>query len=296
MERAICQPSKRSTDQGRAFDSLSLHPDSSYFTYTGAFLSFYQYRFVHKARLYLLPVRTVQARCRKLVPQHTVPPLWEGRGDPLHTSSITATNIWGWCENGTTLFWIGLSEQSPAHLGTKMKEQAIPGTSGASRPDLTIISPGNSSIILVEVCCPFEGSPNALEDAARSKMDIYEPLRQVLLERYTSVEILPFIVGSLGSWYPPNDRVLSRLHIGWRYASLMRRLCVMSAIAGSQLIWCRTMCTQRHMPLRDGEPRDDDAQIDSATVRDGTAVVQGGPATIGEGPATAHDGGPAISQ
>ena len=59
---------KRSSDQGRAFDSISLHRDSNYFTYTGAFLSFYQYRFIHRARLNLLPVRTVQARCHKQVP------------------------------------------------------------------------------------------------------------------------------------------------------------------------------------------------------------------------------------
>ena len=58
---------KRTTDQGRAFDSLSLHPDSSFFTYTGAFLSFPQYRFIHRARLNLLPVRMVQARCHRPV-------------------------------------------------------------------------------------------------------------------------------------------------------------------------------------------------------------------------------------
>eukprot|EP00731_Ephydatia_muelleri_P034311 Em0054g34a len=38
-------------------------------------------------------------------------------------------------------------------------------------PDLTIISPDESSILLVEVSCPFEGSPTALEDAARSKTE-----------------------------------------------------------------------------------------------------------------------------
>ena len=155
----------------------------------------------------------------------------------------------------------------PEHMGTKMKEQPLPGTSGANRPDLTIISPDESSAFIVEVCCPFEGSPTALEDAARSKVEKYQPLRQTLLQRYTSVEVLPFIVGSLGSWYPPNDRVLSRLHIGWRYASLMRRLCVVSAIAGSQTIWYQSMCTQRRMPLPGG-----------------------GPAAAGDGPATAEDG------
>lgn len=49
------------TDQDWAFPSLSLHPVSSYFMYSGAFMSLYQYRFLHKARLDLLPVRTVQA-------------------------------------------------------------------------------------------------------------------------------------------------------------------------------------------------------------------------------------------
>ena len=59
---------KWSRDQGRLFDSLSLHPDSSFFTYTEAFLSFPQYRFIHRARLNLLPVCTVQARCHRQVP------------------------------------------------------------------------------------------------------------------------------------------------------------------------------------------------------------------------------------
>ena len=136
----------------------------------------------------------------------------------------------------------------PDHLGTKMKEQPIPGTTGANRPDLTIVSPDERTILLVEVSCPFEGAPKALEEAATTKLLKYEPLRQELLQRYSVVEVLPFIVGALGSWYPPNDRVLSRLRIGWRYAALMRRLCVVSAISGSQGIWYKSMCTQRRAP------------------------------------------------
>ena len=58
----------KSKDQGRAFFSLSQHPDSTFFTYTGVFLSFPQYRFIHRARLNLLPVRTVQARCHRPIP------------------------------------------------------------------------------------------------------------------------------------------------------------------------------------------------------------------------------------
>ena len=135
----------------------------------------------------------------------------------------------------------------PESLGIKMKEQPIPGTTGNNRPDITIISPDQTSVTIVEVCCPFEGSPSALQDAADAKLAKYEPLKATLLQRYAQVSILPFIVGSLGSWFPNNDRVLSQLHIGHRYASLMHRLCVVSAIAGSQSIWYQSMCSRRQV-------------------------------------------------
>ena len=178
-------------------------------------------------------------------PQYHVSALWKGAGDPSgHVINHCNHNL-GMVRERHNAVLERVIRAIPAHLGTKQKEQAIPGTTGANRPDLTITSPDGSSLIIVEVTCPFEGSPTVLEDAARAKVEKYEPLRQILAQRYSSVEVLPFIVGSLGSWYPPNDAALSRLHIGWKYARLMRRLCVMSAIAGSQYIWYKTMCTQR---------------------------------------------------
>ncbi|KAL5510054.1 hypothetical protein EMCRGX_G005524 [Ephydatia muelleri] len=190
-------------DQGRASFSTCLADSSNYFTYSGAYLTFPQYRFALRARLNLLPTRTVQARC-------------------VLERLIRAT---------------------PPSLGDKFKEQPLPNTTGANRADLTIIAPDGRSVILVDVCIPFEGVPEALQDAAQEKVRKYEPLRQTLLSRFERVEVLPFVVGSLGSWFPPNEEVLRKLHIGWRYAALMRRLCVASAIAGSQDIWFRSTCS-----------------------------------------------------
>ena len=137
---------KRSSDQGRAFDSLSLHPDSTFFTYTGAFLSFYQYRFIHKARLNLLPVRTVQARCHRPVPST----LCRHCGRDQETLAQFLNH----CHQNLGMVWDRhnsvlerIVRAVPEHLGTKQKEQPIPGTSGANRPDLTIISPDKSTII-----------------------------------------------------------------------------------------------------------------------------------------------------
>eukprot|EP00731_Ephydatia_muelleri_P013843 Em0007g1153a len=147
------------------------------------------------------------------------------------------------------------SELSLTPWVQKYKEQPLPGTSGNNRPDLTVIAPDDSYAIIVDVSCPFEGSPTALEEAAQAKLLKYEPLRQSLLQRFPQVTILPFIVGSLGSWYPRNDKVLSTLHIGSRYASLMRKLCVVSAIAGSQTVWYQTMCSP-HRGARVSQPPD----------------------------------------
>ena len=136
----------------------------------------------------------------------------------------------------------------PDFLGTKTKEQPLPRTTGDNRPDLTIISPCGTKVTLVEVSCPFEGSPTALEDAAAHKVQKYEPLQQQLLQQYREVTVHPFIVGSLGSWFPGNDRVLSALRIGHKYAALMRCLCVVSAIAGSQNLWYQAMCQSHRRP------------------------------------------------
>ena len=193
---------KRTADQGRAFDSVSLHPDSTFFTYTGKFLSFYQYRFIHKARLNLLPVRSVQARCRKAVPSTQCRLCGRGEETLAHIINHCHHNL-GMVRERHNAILERIVRAIPDHLGTKMKEQPIPGTTGANRPDLTIISPDERTILLVEVSCPFEGAPKALEEAATAKLLKYEPLRQELLQRYSVVEVLPFIVGALGKLVPP---------------------------------------------------------------------------------------------
>ncbi|KAL5509813.1 hypothetical protein EMCRGX_G005243 [Ephydatia muelleri] len=235
---------RRSMDQGRAFDSVAQHPDSTFFTYTGAFLTFPQYRFIHKARLNLLPVRTVQARCRQAVPSTQCRLCGRMPETLAHVLNHCHANL-GLVRERHNAILDRIVRAVPPSLGTKYKEQAIPGTTGNNRPDLTIISPDESTVTIVDVSCPFEGSPLALEEAAKTKLMKYEPLKQHLLQTYNSVTILPFIVGSLGSWYPANDRVLSSLRIGRKYASLMRKLCVVSAVAGSQNIWYASMCTHR---------------------------------------------------
>ena len=70
--------SLQATDQGQVSYSTCLSEASNHFIYSGAFLTFPQYRFALRARLNLLPTRTVQARrgtiisntCCRLCHQH----------------------------------------------------------------------------------------------------------------------------------------------------------------------------------------------------------------------------------
>ncbi|KAL5509834.1 hypothetical protein EMCRGX_G005270 [Ephydatia muelleri] len=246
-------------DQGRASFSTCLAAASNYFTYSGAYLTFAQYRFALRAHLSLLPTRTVQARSGKVLP--------DTRCRHCHQVPETLSHITNHCLHNMGLIrerhnavLERLIRAIPSSMGDKFKEQPLPNTTGANHPDLTVVAPDGRSALLVDECIPFEGSPEALQEAAQEKLRKYEPLRQSLLGRFERVEVLPFIVGSLGSWFPPNDEVLHSLHIGRKYAVLMRRLCVASAISGSQTIWYRSTCSHpgtnipSHLPLPDVPP------------------------------------------
>ena len=192
--------------------------------------------------LYISPPslsRTVQARCGKVLPDTRCRRCQLVPETLSHITNHCLHNMRLICQRHNAVLE-RLIRAIPQSLGDKFKEQPLPNTTGANRPDLTIIAPDGRSAILVDVCIPFEGSPEALQDAAQEKMRKYEPLRQTLLTRFECVEVFPFVIGSLGSWFPPNEEVLRKLRIGWKYAILMRRLCVASAIAGSQDIWYRS--------------------------------------------------------
>ena len=151
---------------------------------TGAFLSFPQYRFVHRARLNLLPVCTVQACCHRPVPTTQCRTCGRVPETLAHVLNHCHFNL-GMARERHNAILERIVRAVPEFLGTKMKEQVISGTTGDNRPDLTIISPCGTRVTLVEVSCPFEGTPTALEDAANLKVTKYEPLRQQLLQTYT---------------------------------------------------------------------------------------------------------------
>ena len=118
-------------------------------------------------------------------------------------------------------------------------EQKVPGSPGDLRPDLTIINSTSGEAIIVDVTIPFEAGPEAFDKARAEKIQKYTPLTEWMQSQsnINSVSLYAFVIGSLGSWDPQNEELLTKLQIGPKYARLFRKLCVTDAIKGSLAIW-----------------------------------------------------------
>eukprot|EP00731_Ephydatia_muelleri_P036491 Em0264g4a len=203
---------KQASDQGRAMECVSSHASSNHWITTGDYTSFGEYRFALKARF--------------------EPPTYEN----------SATSGWG--KDCRRLFRhrhnniLGrLFRAIPESMGQKYKEQTFPGDTSRLKPDLFVLNELSKEAFVVDVTIPFEGS-GAFQEAREGKEKKYEYLKALLHNRgYGKVEVDALVVGSLGSWDPANDRVLTKLGIGRRYSILFRKLCCTEAIKGSFGIW-----------------------------------------------------------
>ena len=71
--KAYINQLKSSPDQGRTFSCVSAHTASNSFIRSGRYISFSEYRFAIKARLNLLPTKTVLRRCGKRMEKVSCP-------------------------------------------------------------------------------------------------------------------------------------------------------------------------------------------------------------------------------
>ena len=159
------------------FSSVTSHPANNYWIKSDHYASFSDYRFVHKARLNFLPVRTVQKRINAASCTTTT-------CRTCHSMPETLGHVLNHC-----LPSMGLNRQRhneilqrlikaiPDSLGNKFVEQEVPGDPEKNKPDLEIISPDNQKATIVDVTVPFEGEEESLSKARVAKEDKYSSLK-----------------------------------------------------------------------------------------------------------------------
>lgn len=225
--------------QGRVSRCLSTdrHATHSHYQTTGLGLSFAAWRFVHQARLDVLPVNVAASRsfpgrrvtaCRVCrVEAETV----------CHVMAHCRPMLSAIAMRHHTVLGRLVAALSPAASASLSLGCVVPALSGQTlKPDLVLDD--GSEAVLVDVTCPFEGSADALDVAASLKKQKYATCISALLAAgRRSAVVRPFVVGSLGGWWPGNEACLADLGIPRSSRTLLRRLCVSDAIMGSAAVW-----------------------------------------------------------
>ena len=223
-------------DQGRTFTSLHTHSASNHWIATGDYMTFQDYRFAMRARLNLLPTKSVCKRIGKI--QTDLCPKCRSAPETLaHVLNACTPNA-GLMRDRHNKILQRLVKAIPRDLGECYVEQKVPESPGDLRPDIVIINRESKEAIIIDVTVPFESSPEALEIARNQKLNKYSPLANWLSkERDLQSTVEALVVGSLGSWDVNNITVLRRLRISRKYSILFRKLCTNDAISGSRAIW-----------------------------------------------------------
>ena len=136
----------------------------------------------------------------------------------------------------------------PPALGTMFVDQAVPGCPG-QRPDVVVLNEAGRKAYLIDVTCPHERSDN-LVAARQRKIEKYQNVKDRLTEQGFDTTLDAFVVGTLGTWDPENDHLLSLIGIRRKYGILFKKLCCRDAISGSYEVWacrCRRHF-QQHFP------------------------------------------------
>ena len=219
----------RKPDQGKTFHMIQADKASSHFMKEGKYTAFADWRFIHRARLNLLPLnackrgQNVNKRCRRC-----------GRYDETlpHVINHCARHYVTMTKRHDDI--VKRLKDTAQFLNWRVvsENQQVPESGITSRPDL-VISKGDEAII-VDVACPFENGENAFETARDEKKTKYEDVARFLRGQYRKVTIEPFIVGSTGAYDPRNSTLTKRIATR-AYTKVLKLLCVSSTIRWSRM-------------------------------------------------------------
>nr|XP_034184632.1 uncharacterized protein T26G10.4-like [Osmia lignaria] len=245
----------RKPDQGKVFQATTQHAASNRFMRGGAFIRFADWRFIHRARLDVLPLNGARRwgsddkRCRRCgytleslphVLCHCGPhsAARQRRHDNLVTRLSRAIRL-------------------PGEIRVNRRIPGATGESSALRPDIVVTHEASRTVVLVDVTVPFENTMQAIADARLEKINKYKDLADSLRGRGYKVYLDAFIVGALGAWDPGNEFLLELLRISPRYASLMRKLMVAETIAWSRDIYVEHVSGIRQYTVSSTENNND---------------------------------------
>lgn len=218
--------------QGKVMEAVSLDPASNHFLHSGRHTRFCDWRFVHRARLGVLPLNgqlhlpDQPRKCRRCA--------WDNE-TTAHVLCHCQRHSGAWRNrHGAVIKTLVDAMQSHANLRV---EKTIRGTGSRLLPDLVVRDEATKNVVIVDVCCPFDNRPQALNAARAEKIRKYSPLVATLKQQGYTAGCEAVVVGALGSWDPANTKALSMLDIPQHKRAALAKKCVSEVIRWSRDIY-----------------------------------------------------------
>ena len=229
-------------DQGKAARSLSTdaYANGTSWLTSGSYIRFCDWRFIHRARINCLPTNAAARRWKKDA-------VTKCRRCSYHLETLP--HVLNSCHPNMVPIrrrhnLVQERLVKAIRHGEVYQDQHVPGDPNPrERPDITVVE-GNK-VTIVDITIPFDNGPEACQTAASAKLTKYSTLRQSLCSRGFDAEVHPFVIGSLGTWFPDNEKTLNRLGVGRRYRPLFRRLCCVDTIKASRDVYVEHITGQR---------------------------------------------------
>ncbi|XP_067132582.1 uncharacterized protein [Centruroides vittatus] len=225
----------RKPDQGKAFNITASNWESNHYMREGKYTQFADWRFVHRARLSVVPLRghrrfgNLTKKCRRC--NHANETLAHVLCHcPSNMVAITRRH------NGILNRLVTATDKRNARTYIN---QRIPEYDQNCRPDFVIINDASKSATIIDVATPFENGTDAFTRARDEKIHKYRDLANFFRSRGYDTFIDAFIVGALGGYDTANEATLRRLAIHRNYAKVMKKLMVSENIKHSREIYIR---------------------------------------------------------
>ena len=190
-------------------------------------MRFCDWRFLHRARLNLIPTNAVKASFTPGIPAHC---------RVCGYDQETLPHVLGRCWTHSALLQRRHNAIQDAVVGALPDDEA--GTrevlvnarpsafASTERIDLQLINRDSRRVVLVDFKTPFEAGPEAFATASQRNADKYATLAHAYRRLGFDTSLHTICVGALGSWDPANSRALRSLGVpASRVRGLRRTIC-----------------------------------------------------------------------
>lgn len=229
-------------DQGKVLEVSSRDPASNHFLRNGNDTRFSDWRFIFRARLGVLPLRSciripgIEKKCRRCTyKQETT----------AHVLNHCQTHSRNWNNRHRSVIDNIIDAMDDETRTNTRIERTVPGSGSLAKPDIVIIDENSKIASIIDIACPFENRYEPFTQTRTHKKEKYAHLVNFLTEQGYKTNCDALLVGSLGSWDPANKTAMSLLNINKRKINKLKRTIVSKVIRFSRDIYVEHVTGQR---------------------------------------------------